>query len=295
MTQDGSPKDDARPSAPNPPQTAAVAPSPPVAWLPLTPRGVAAFATAGVRRLLLVQLVVASLAAATLVWFLHVAWFPVVGDAIRQLPDEGVIRGGKLESPAAPIEPSLDRGFLSLTVEPGSRTEPNPYSDLQVKFRLEGYQICGALGCAFVAYPRNWIIEFNRPALEPWWGAWEPALLAGAAVFPLFALPLIWAVLATLYFIPARLAALYTQRKLTLAGSWRLAGAALMPGALLLTVALLLYGCRVLDGPSLVIMTGLHFVAGWIYVVVSPLFLPKSPYVARRPSNPFGPSAQAER
>ena len=42
-----------------------------VAWEPFTPRGVAAFAGAGLGRLWLVQFVVAMLAAAAVVWFVH--------------------------------------------------------------------------------------------------------------------------------------------------------------------------------------------------------------------------------
>ncbi len=61
----------------------------PVAWQPLTPRGVAAFARASGGRLLLVQLLLASLAAAVVVWFLQEAWFPVIHQAIGQLPGQG--------------------------------------------------------------------------------------------------------------------------------------------------------------------------------------------------------------
>ena len=48
----------------------------PIAWEPLTPRGVAAFARARLSRLLLVQFVIASLAAAAVVWFLSDGLFP---------------------------------------------------------------------------------------------------------------------------------------------------------------------------------------------------------------------------
>src|SRR5579871_2922000 len=52
--------------------------SPPAAWEPLTPYGVAAFARASLGRLLLVQLLVAIAAGGLTVWFLHHAWLPVV-------------------------------------------------------------------------------------------------------------------------------------------------------------------------------------------------------------------------
>ena len=71
------------------------------AWQPLTVRGVAAFASATLGRLLLVQFIVALLAAGTVVWFLHRAWFPMIGEAIRQLPPQGEIRSGRLDWPGS--------------------------------------------------------------------------------------------------------------------------------------------------------------------------------------------------
>ena len=50
--------------------------------------GVAAFARARWWRLGVAQLVVALLAASTVVWFLEQCWFPVVRSAIEQLPEE---------------------------------------------------------------------------------------------------------------------------------------------------------------------------------------------------------------
>ena len=67
------------------------------AWQPLTVRGVAAFARAPLGRLLLVQFMVALLAAGTIVWFLHKAWFPQISEAIRQLPLQGELRAGRLD------------------------------------------------------------------------------------------------------------------------------------------------------------------------------------------------------
>src|SRR5215831_1390432 len=60
-------------------------------WLPLTPRGVAAFARASWWRLLLVQFIFATLVAAAVVWFLDTAWFPTIHNAIRKLPARGEI------------------------------------------------------------------------------------------------------------------------------------------------------------------------------------------------------------
>src|SRR5260221_14485850 len=47
----------------------------PFAWQPFTLRGVAAFARVSCPKLLLLQFIVALLAAATVVWFLQARWF----------------------------------------------------------------------------------------------------------------------------------------------------------------------------------------------------------------------------
>ena len=70
---------------------------PTFAWEPITPRGVAAFARANFSRLLLVQFIVALLAAVSVAWFLDDACFPTVLAAIQKLPTAGEIRSGKLD------------------------------------------------------------------------------------------------------------------------------------------------------------------------------------------------------
>ena len=64
-----------------------------------------------------------------------------------------------------------------------------------------------------------------------------------------------------------------------------------MPGALFMTFSILAYGWKWIDLIQLGGMTGMHFIIGWIYVVVSPLFCPKGQGGAKRKgdANPFIP------
>src|SRR6185369_12402935 len=87
------------------------------AWQPLTPRGVAAFAGAKPGRLLVVQLVFAILAAGAVVWFLEVAWFPAIDEAIRHLPASGEIRAGKLVWTDDTPKRLAEGHFLALAVD----------------------------------------------------------------------------------------------------------------------------------------------------------------------------------
>jgi hypothetical protein len=139
-----------------------------------------------------------------------------------------------------------------------------------------------------VDYPGRWRIAFNRTELDPLWGAWEPAIVAGAAAVTFVGLMLSWMALATVYCIPTRIITLFENRDLNWRQSWRLAGAALMPGALFITFGMVAYGLNWIDLVRFGVVAGLHMVVAWIYLVVSPLFLPRHPTVAgKAKKNPF--------
>ena len=68
----------------------------------------------------------------------------------------------------------------------------------------------------------------------------------------------------------------------------RLASAALLPGSILLSAALLAYGVKAIDMVQLLVVAGLHFVVGWVYLVVSTYALPRlSPVPPVQRRNPF--------
>jgi hypothetical protein len=79
------------------------------------------------------------------------------------------------------------------------------------------------------------------------------------------------------YAVPVWLYGFYINRELSLSGSWKLAGAALMPGALVMAAAFLLYDLDSFDLLTLTVLTGAHILLGWIYLGISPLFLPRHP------------------
>ena len=258
-----------------------------IAWQPLTARGVAAFARASLGRLLVVQFVFALLAAATVVWFLHEAWFPIVRAAIKELPVQGEIRSGKLDWRGDSPSSLAEGRFLALVVDLNHEGQARSPAHVQVEFGKTDVKVFSILGFAFVTYPHGWIMAFNRTELEPWWGAWAPDILAIVAGLVVVGLMLGWALLATLYALPVWLVGFFANRDLTWPGSWRLAGAALMPGALLLTAAIFFYGLGALDPVRLIVAAALHVVVGWGYVLASPLCLPRHPAVPAAPANPF--------
>ena len=259
--------------------------SSPIAWEPLTPRGVAAFARARLGRLLLVQFVIAVLAAIAMDWYLAFDCFPTVNIAIKQLPDQGEIRAGQLnwhgESPTLLAE----GGFLAFDVDLEHAGQIHSPAQVQIEFGRKSVRVFSLLGYTDFQYPPGQPLYFDRPDVEPLWDAWKPDILGIAAGVVIVGLMLSWAVLATIYFLPAWLICFFADRDLNFRQGWRLAGAALMPGALLLTAAIALYALGALDLIQMGFAFGAHLVLGWIYLFISPLFLARTSPTERQ--NPF--------
>src|SRR5271167_4107016 len=104
------------------------------AWEPLTPCGVAAFAHASFSRLLLVQLIVSLVAAASVTWFLDDSVFPVVKTAIQNLPDAGEIRSAKLDWRGDSPKLLAEGRFLALDVDLEHSGKINSTADVQIEF-----------------------------------------------------------------------------------------------------------------------------------------------------------------
>jgi hypothetical protein len=255
------------------------------AWEPLTPRGVAAFAHAGLGRLLLVQMIVALLAAVSVAWFFHDSVFPVLHAAIDNLPATGEIRSAQLDWRGDSPKLLAEGRFLALDVDLDHSGKINSTADVQIEFGREDVWPSALLGYTEIPYPSGVIISCNRTELEPLWGAWHAVILFLAAAAAIIGLLASWWLLATLYFLPVWLLGFFVNRDLNFWRSWKLSGAALLPGALLMAADILLYDLGVVDLVQFGFIFGAHFVLGWIYLFVSLLFVPGIP--ATSPKNPF--------
>ena len=258
---------------------------PAFAWEPVTPRGVAAFARASFERLFVMQSVIALLAASAVVWILSDGIFPTMDAAIAQLPDTGEIHAGKLDwredSPVLLAEGRI----LAFSVDLEHGGALRSPADFQFEFGRDSLRIFSLFGESIMTYPPGYIIVFNQTDARPAWGAWAPDILGLAAIGTFFGLLLVWALLATIYFLPVWLVCLFSNRDLNFCASWRLAGAALMPGALLLSLSLVLYDLGGFDIVQLCFAFGMHLVIGWLYLFVSPMFLNRA--LPAEKTNPF--------
>ena len=260
---------------------------PTFAWEPLTPRGVAAFARAKFSRLLLVQFIVALLAAASVAWFLDDGCFPVVSAAIQNLPGNGEIRSGRLDWHGDSPQLLAEGKFLAFDVDLNHSSQIHSTADVQIEFGGNSIQIFSLLpGYSEIFYVPDRVAPFNRTELEPLWGAWMADILFIAAATVTVGLLLSWWLLATLYFLPVWLLGFYANRDLNFRASWKLSGTALMPGALLMAAGILLYDFGILDLVSLGFIFVAHFALGWIYLFLSQFFLPRISGTPPK-SNPF--------
>jgi hypothetical protein len=263
------------------------------AWLPLTPRGVAAFASASGGRLRLVQLVFAVASSVAVGWFLNWAWAPTIREAIQALPDQSSIRAGRLEWTGASPTVLAEGRFIGFTVDLEHRGLASTSSDIVVELGATDWQISSLLGALDVpglwdtTYPRNYSIALNKQELGPWWGAREPILIAASMGATVLLLMLSWMVLAALYLPFVRLGAFYSNRLVTLSGCWRLAGAALMPGAMFLSAAIVLYGLEAFNLLRLALAFAMHLVVGWVYAAAATVCLPRIHTVPPAGTNPF--------
>ena len=249
--------------------------SPPSAWQPFTPKGVAKFAFASGGRLFFVQSLMAALAAISIVWFIWSCWIPVIKEAIRNLPSEGTIENQQLKMRVNETLPLAQNRLFGIAADPQDKGSPGLASDLTLELGKQHFRLCFLLGCKTFVYPKGDTFEFNRPELEPRWEAWQPILLAGAGGAAWIFIFVSWFVLSVLYFPLALLAARWKKKEINAGGIWRLVGAALMPGAALLTIGIVCYGLGIIDSIRLFSLTLLHFVLGWAFLVMALASLPR--------------------
>lgn len=260
---------------------------------PFTFSGVAGFSDASWTRLFIVQGIVALMAAGIAVWFVVIAWDPVIRSAIEHLPEDAEIRGGVLAW-RAPDIPRLSHGkpskFLSFEIVGDDAPKSGGDADFQFEFARTELRLRSFLGYFPVAYPSGWLIGLNRLELEPWWGAWRPAVFAGVGVMVVIGLFCGWAVLATIYSVLVRAIATYVNRDLSWSGAWRLSAASLMPGALFLSIVVGAYGLQQIGVLQLIVAFLLHFAVAWVYLIVAPFRLAR--VRSRAGKNPFALSAR---
>jgi hypothetical protein len=263
--------------------------TPPHAWQPFTPRGVAAFGLATFTRVFLVQGIVATLVGFTLIWALRAAWVPVISEAIQQLPDAGEIRRGELSFTNQSPQRLAENSHLAVVIDLDGTREAGHVADVEAAFEKKRVVLRGPLGAWWREYGSEYQFSFNRPELTPWWDARRWTVLALLALALAVSVFVSWWALALCYVPLVKFIAFFADRAVTWGGAWRVAAAALLPGACLVVLGMLLYGSGVIPLFQFGLIYALHIVAGLVFVITSPFFLPKI-FTAPGAKNPFGPA-----
>ncbi|HEX3716344.1 MAG TPA: hypothetical protein VH595_00105 [Verrucomicrobiae bacterium] len=258
------------------------------AWQPLTFGGVAAFAPARAGRVLLVGLLAALVFGICFVWLIQHDYSPVILQAIQQMPESARVTDGRLQGvPNTLISESKP---LAIAVTPESSAEIGQDADIQLQLR----QTDACINSTFqpdwgllYQYDRGGSLNLSRSALEPWWGAWHPVLLAGAGVGGVVLLFFSWVVLGTVYMGPAKFLAWFSDRDLSWRGAWKLCFAALVPAGLVMTFGVVLYGWHAIDLVQLSFFWLAHLVMGWVYAVGAIFALPRLFSPGSQRKNPF--------
>ena len=259
------------------------------AWQPFTPRGVAAFGLATFTRVFLVQGAVAALVGFALIWALRAAWVPVISEAIQRLPETGIIQRGELSFTNQSPQRIAENSHLAVVIDLDGTREAGHVADIEIAFEKKRVVLRGPLGAWWRDYGSAYQFSFNRPELTPWWDARRWTLLALLALALAVSIFVSWWSLALLYVPLVKFIAFFSDRVVTWGGAWRVAAAALLPGACLVALGMLLYGFGVIPLFQFGLLYALHIVAGLVFVITSPFFLPKI-FTAPGVKNPFGPA-----
>ena len=258
------------------------------AWEPFTLGGVARYAGAPLVRLLLSQLVFAGIVAASVIWFLNHSWVPVIDRVIASMPETGEISGGGLQHwPEVAVVEEKEGPFLWIEIMRAKSSHLAETADLVLSFDRERVRAGSTLGLGVleIAYPSWSAVYFNRPKLEPWWGAKKPMVFGALGALVVTGLFGAWALLALFYMVPVKIISL---NRLNWGDAWQLAAASMLPGALLMSVVVVLYGLRQLELIELIFAWAIHLVMPWLYLFFSPMLAPRSEVRAKKGgANPF--------
>ena len=266
----------------------------PIAWQPLTPGGVGAFARATYGRILIIQAIFGLIGGASVGWVLDRTWFPVIDKAIAAAPAGSQVQWGRLRWTGDLPRQLAENRFVGVGVDLKHEGLARGPSDIQIELGETSVKVISWLGFVESSYPTGWRVGLSREEAMPWWRARAPWLLALSIMGSAALLIISWHMLGTAYFFPGWLLGFFLNRELSLGGSWRVSMAALMPGGAFFAGAIVLYGLGVVDVPRLGVLCGVHIVIGWVYLVAAVWKTPRQAATVVEKGNPFSGTANTK-
>lgn len=244
---------------------------------PLTPCGIVAYTTAERFYFIATILLFAVICSASICILVNRCLVQPINIVAERLPDEGGIIDGKLfwltNEPAVLIE---TRSF-SIHVNPTDEEPIADGADLQVVFGKEKLLLRSLFGWLILPYPETLNFPLNLKEVWTTWGAYKNSIIP--VTFLIFAclLVLVWWMLAWLYSIPISIFIKILRRKIDPIGVFRISLMSQMLPAAILSSGIILYAYNRFDLTTLLILFIVHIPFAWIYLIISPFYLPGLP------------------
>jgi hypothetical protein len=261
-----------------------------ISGFPLTFPGVASFASTGWGRLFLWQAVVIAAITGSCMLLLGQHWAPVLDSAVSQLPEQGGLIEGRLQWPDARSGPLAGNQFLQIIIDPNGDQKHGQLADCQIELRSESWVVGSLLGYMEFPYSLQ-TFQFNRTKQIPWWGSRRPFLLIGISVSIGLTYGFICLLLGFVGILPSKAVAFFSDRQDGFGSLLRLSTAAWLPSGVLIAATGLCYALNLLPLMGFLIMIPIYCVTGWIYLFISPFFLPRTVPSDR---NPFDKEEEQE-
>lgn len=251
---------------------------------PLTPQGIAAYANA--ERIFFTTTIAlfAIVCSVCICVMANRCILHPISLAIERLPEQGAISNGKLQWFTNEPTILIETRSISIHVNPTDEEPIADGADLQVVFCKEKLLLRSLLGWLSVKYSESFNLPLNLKELWTTWGAYKNAIITAVLLITVCFLPLVWMTLGLIYKIPVALISKILKRKFELSGIFRISVMSQMLPAIIMCVGILLYAYGRIDLTTLLIIFANHIPFAWIYLIITPFYLPKIP---EDTNNPF--------
>jgi hypothetical protein len=250
---------------------------------PITPEGIAAYA--GEKRVFFTATIAvfAILCSFCISVMVNRCLIQPLNLAIGRLPAQGAISNGVLVWFTNEHTVLIETRSVSIHVNPSNEEPIADSADLQVVFCKDKLLLRSLFGWLTIPYPKSLNLPLNYNELWTVWGAYRTAIIPVVFFITSFFIPLVWITLGIIYKIPVALMSKVLKRKVDSKGIFRISTMSQMLPAAIMCAGILLYSFYKIDITTLLIIFAIHIPLGWIYLFITPFYLPKIPEEAYNP------------
>ena len=256
-------------------------------WYCFTPGGMVSIAMGSLKPFLVALFLISMIGCLATTCFFIFCWKPVIDEAIERLPTQATLVQGSLQWYA--ISPSIlgKNSFLSLSVDTEKNDIAIQNADVQFEFGLNEFGVGSLFGFLHFEYSPSLTMNLARSIVEPWWGAWNPFIMAGLFLLSFGTFVILGSQIGLMFALPLWLVCKFFRKNAIFLQYWKMAILGQFPGAVWLSVALALYGIKHLDITGFLISILIYFILVGIYLLLIPFFIPG----ASKPSKEISPFA----